>query len=167
MLLEAFSNIPDTFKMIQRHSGQCIKPQTHSRHICQTLSEAFSNITDTFKMLQRQSGQSRKPQTHSPNTLRSLIYYPRLSGQTLLEPWLNIPELCLLVSVGSVVSTSRRRAARPEKSKEDSDNIRDGHINGIHCFALDKSGYDDVLIATDYLTDHWHTAPLLTWPTNP
>ena len=29
-LSEALSNIPDTFKMIQRHSGPCIKP----RHIC-------------------------------------------------------------------------------------------------------------------------------------
>ena len=43
-LSEALSNIPDTFKMIQRHSGPCIKP----RHIRDTFRTHSGHIQDTF-----------------------------------------------------------------------------------------------------------------------
>merc|ERR1712148_21953 len=87
-LSEALSNIPDTFKVIQRHSGQSMKPQTHSRHIHQTLSEALSNIQDTFKMIQRHIGQSMKPQTHS-----------RHIRQTLSEALSNIPDTFKMIQM--------------------------------------------------------------------
>ena len=56
--------------ILQTHSGQTVKPQTHLGHIHQTLSEALSNTPDTFKIIQRHSGLSIKPR-HIPDTFQT------------------------------------------------------------------------------------------------